>query len=193
MTKSPNVFMTGIEEVGKSWGWLLTLGTLLMVLGIVCVGTARTATTVSVFAFGWILVFSGLIWFVSAFHARSWGGVFLYMLNAIIRCATGYVLLRHPDAGAIGITMLLAVVFVVGGVFRTVAASLIKFPRWGWTVLAGAVAVILGLTLLTEWAAASTFFIGMAIGVDLVLDGSALVAFAGAIHSLYKTQTYRPA
>jgi uncharacterized membrane protein HdeD (DUF308 family) len=193
MTKSPNAFMAGIEEVGKSWGWLLALGTLLMVLGIVCVGTARTATTVSVFAFGWILVFSGLIWFVSAFQARSWGGVFLYMLNAIIRGATGYVLLRHPDAGAVGITMLLAVVFIVGGVFRAVAAGLIQFPRWGWTVLAGAVAVILGLTLLTEWAAASTFFIGMAIGVDLLLDGSALVAFAGAIHSLYKAQTYRPA
>jgi len=99
MTKASNSFMAGIDEVGKSWGWLLTLGILLMVLGIVCLGTARTATTVSILTFGWILVISGLAWFVGAFQTRSWGGVFVYMLNAIIRCATGYALLRRPDAG----------------------------------------------------------------------------------------------
>jgi uncharacterized membrane protein HdeD (DUF308 family) len=193
VAKSANGFMGGIEEVGKSWGWFLVLGMLLMVLGIVCVGTARTATTVSILTFGWILIFSGLVWFVGAFQARSWGGVFLYMLNAIIRSATGYALLRHPDAGAIAVTMLLAVLFVVGGTFRAAAASMIQFPGWGWTVLSGAVAILLGLTLLTDWAAASTFFVGLAIDVDLILDGSALVAFAGAIHSLYKVQTYRAA
>jgi uncharacterized membrane protein HdeD (DUF308 family) len=185
--------MEGIEEVGKSWGWLVVLGMLLMVLGIVCVGTARTATTVSILTFGWVLVLSGLVWFVGAFQARSWGGVFVYTLNAIIRGATGYALLRRPDAGAIAVTMLLAVLLVVGGTFRAAAASMIQFPGWGWTVLSGAVAIILGLTLLTDWATASTFFVGLAIGVDLILDGSALVAFAGAIHSLYKAQTYKAA
>ena len=106
MAKSSNGFMGGIEEVGKSWGWFLTLGIFLMVLGIVCLGTARTATTVSILTFGWILVLSGLVWFVGAFQARSWGGVFVYMLNAIIRGATGYALLRRPDAGAIAVTIL---------------------------------------------------------------------------------------
>jgi uncharacterized membrane protein HdeD (DUF308 family) len=193
VAKSSNGFMEGIEEIGKSWGWLLVLGMLLMVLGVGCVGTARTATTVSILTFGWVLVLSGLVWFVGAFQARSWGGVFVYMLNAILRCATGYALLRRPDAGAIAVTMLLAVLFVVGGTFRTLSASMIQFPGWGWTVLSGAVAILLGLTLLTDWAAASTFFVGLAIGVDLILDGSALVAFAGAIHSLYKAQTYKAA
>ena len=189
MTKISNVIMTGIEEVERSWGWFLTLGMLLMVLGIVCVGTARTATTVAVLAFGWILVLSGVVWFVGAFQARSWGGVFLYLLNAIIRVMTGYVLLRHPDAGAEGITILIASLFVVGGLFRAGAASLIQFPRWGWTVVSGAAAVILGFVLLGNWPVSSTFFIGMAIGIDLILDGSALVGFAAAIHNLYKAQT----
>jgi hypothetical protein len=29
----------------------------------------------------------------------------------------------------------------------------------------------------------------MAIGIDLIFDGAALVGFAGAIHSLFKAQT----
>ncbi len=189
MTKIYNGFMDGIEEVGKSWSWLLAIGMLLMLLGIVCLGTARTATTVSILVFGWILVFSGVAWLVGTFQARSWGGVFLYLLNAIIRGTTGYFLLRHPDAGAEAVTILLASLFVVGGIFRMVAASLIQFPRWAWTVVSGAIAVILGFVLLSDYRTSSTFFIGMAIGIDLIFDGSALVGFAGAIHSLFKAQT----
>ena len=88
---------------------------------------------------------------------------------------------------------MLAILFVVGGVFRTVVASVFQFPRWGWTVLAGAVSVILDSYLLSNWPSASTFFIGMVIGVDLILDGSALAVLAGDIHSLYNMQTYRAA
>jgi len=193
MTKDSNAFSLGMEEVGKSWGWFAVLGALLMILGVVCVGTSRTATTISILTFGWILVFSAVVWFVNAFQARGWAGVSLYLLNAIIRGVTGYLLLRHPDAGAAGITMLLASLFIVGGLFRIAAASVIQFPRWGWTAFGGVVAVVLGIILVSNWTDASTFFIGMAIGIDLILDGSALVGFAGAIHSLYKAQTYRPA
>jgi len=192
MTKFADAFSAGMEEVRKSWGWLLALGILLIVLGVVCVGMARTATTVSILVFGWILLFSGVAWFVGAFQAWSWGGVFLYLLNAILRGVTGYLLLRHPDAGAEAVTILLASLFVVGGIFRMVAAGLIQFPRWGWTVFSGAVAVILGFTLLRNWPTSSTFFIGLAIGIDLILDGSALVGFAAAIHNVFKAQL-RPA
>jgi uncharacterized membrane protein HdeD (DUF308 family) len=63
-------------------------------------------------------------------------------------------------------------------------ASCQSRARWGWTVFAGLVSVALGIFLLSTWPTASTFFIGMAIGIDLIFDGAALVGFAGAIHSL---------
>lgn len=187
MTTVSDAFSAGMEEVKKSWGWFLAIGILLVVLGVVCLATAKTATTVSILIFGWILLISGVMWLVNVFRAWTWSGVFLYLLNAIIRGATGYLLVRHPDAGAAAVTMVLAVLFVVGGIFRIAASSIIQFPRWGWTAFAGAVSVALGIMLLMNWTAASTFFIGMAIGIDLIFDGSALVGFAGAIHSVYKS------
>jgi len=193
MTKSSNVFSFEIEEIGKSWGWFLILGLLLIVLGIVCLGAARTATTVSILVFGWLLLASCVIWTVAALQARNWNGIFIYSLNAILRGAAGYLLVRYPDAGAKAVTFLLVSLFVVGGMFRVAAASVIQFPRWGWTAVSGVVAIILGSILLTNWPSSSTFFIGMAIGIDLILDGSALVGFAGAIHTLFKGQTYRTA
>ena len=80
--------------------------------------------------------------------------------------------------------MLLAALFIVGGLFRAAGASVIQFPRWGWTVFAGLVSVALGVYLVATWSTSSTFFVGIAVGIDLIFDGAALVGFAGAIHSL---------
>jgi len=184
MTTVTDLFAAGLEQVRKSWGWFLVSGILLMVLGVVCVGKAQTATTFSILALGWILAISAVFWLISSFYALSWPGFFLYLLNALIRGMTGYLLISHPDAGAEGVTMVLAVLFIVGGLFRAAAAGAIQFPRWGWTLCAGLVSVGLGIYLLATFPAASAYFIGLAIGVDLIFDGGALVGFAGAIHSL---------
>jgi uncharacterized membrane protein HdeD (DUF308 family) len=193
MTSISNLFIAGMEEVRKAWGWFLVFGVLLVVLGLACVAKAQTATTFSILALGWILAFSGVVWLAGAFRAWGWGGFFLYLLNAIIRGVIGYLLIRHPEAGAAGVTMVLAALFIVGGLFRAAGAGVIQFPRWGWMVFAGAVSVALGVILLVNWPAASAYFIGMAIGIDLALDGGALVGFAAAIRSLPKAQSYRAA
>jgi len=184
MNTISDLFAAGLDQVKRSWGWFLVFGILLMILGVACVAKAQTATTFSILALGWVLAISGVLWLVNSFYAFSWHGFFLYLLNAIIRGVTGYLLIRHPDAGAQGVTMLLAALFIVGGLFRGVGASVIQFPRWGWTVFSGLVSVVLGIYLLVSWPAATTYFIGLAIGIDLIFDGSALVGFAGAIRSL---------
>lgn len=184
MSNISSVFEAGLEELRKSWGWFLVFGILLTILGVACVVKAQTATTFSILALGWVLALSGVVWLVSSFYAWSWGGFFVYLLNAIIRGVTGYLLIRHPDAGAEGVTMLLAALFIVGGLFRAAGASVIQFPRWGWTVFAGLVSVALGVYLLATWTTSSTFFVGIAIGIDLIFDGAALTGFAGAIHGL---------
>jgi uncharacterized membrane protein HdeD (DUF308 family) len=181
--------MSGLQEVRKSWGWFLLFGILLMILGVVCVGTAHAATTVSMLVLGWILVFSGVVWLVNAFRAWNWAGFFLYLLNAVVRGVMGYLLVRHPHSGAEAITMLVAALFLIEGLFRIGVASVIQFPTWGWTVFTGICSIVLGFLLLIYWPSVSTFFIGLAIGIDLLLDGAALVGFAAAIHSLPKVSS----
>jgi len=194
MTSVSDFFAASLEQVRRSWGWFFVLGILLAVLGAVCVVKAQSATTFSVLALGWVLAISGVLWLVNAVRAFTWYGFFLYLLNAIIRGVTGYLLIRHPDAGAAGVTMALALLFIVGGLFRAAGASVVQFPRWGWTALSGLVSVALGIYLLATWTTASNYFIGMAIGIDLILDGVALIGFAGAIHSLpNKAQQLRAA
>ena len=193
MNAATDFFAAGLDQVRKSWSWFLVLGILLIVLGVLCVGSAQAATTFSILVLGWILAISGVLWLVNAFRAFSWHGFFLFLLNAIIRGATGYLLLRHPDAGAAGVTMLLASLFIVAGLFRAIAAGVIRFPRWGWTVFSGIVSFLLGATLLSRWPSASTYFIGLVIGIDLIVDGASLIGFATAIHSLPDLQLRKAA
>jgi uncharacterized membrane protein HdeD (DUF308 family) len=193
MATLSDVFASGLEQVRKSWGWFLVLGILLTILGVICIGKAQTATTFSILALGWVLAISGVVWLINSFYAYSWHGFFLFLLNAIIRGVTGYLLIRHPNAGAEGVTMLLAALFIVGGLFRGVGASVIQFPRWGWTVFSGLVSFALGVYLLATWPSASTYFIGIVIGVDLFFDGASLIGFANALHSLPQVQQRRAA
>jgi uncharacterized membrane protein HdeD (DUF308 family) len=193
MTTVTDIFAAGLDQVRRSWGWFLVFGILLTVLGVLCVGKAQTATIFSILVLGWILAISGVVWLVNAFRAFSWHGFFLFLLNGIIRGVTGYLLLRHPDAGAAGVTMLLASLFIVAGLFRAVGAGVIRFPRWGWTVFSGIVSVVLGVSLLASWPSASTYFIGMVIGIDLIFDGASLIGFATAMRSLPETQIRKAA
>ena len=193
MNAATDFFAAGLDQVRKSWSWFLVLGISLTILGVLCVGKAQTATTFSILVLGWILAISGVMWLVNAFRAFSWHGFFLFLLNGIIRGMTGYLLLRHPDAGAAGVTMLLASLFIVAGTFRAVGAGVIRFPRWAWTVFSGIVSVVLGVSLLASWPSASAYFIGLVIGIDLIFDGASLIGFATAIHNLPKPQLTKAA
>ncbi len=184
MASMSDMFMAEIAKVRKSWGWFLVVGILLMLLGALCIVKAQTATAFSILVLGWILMISGVFWLVNAFLTITWPIFFLYLLNALIRGGVGYLLIRHPNAGAEGVTMVIAILFIVGGLFRTGGSLAIKFPYWGWTLFSGLVAAALGVYILAIYPVASTFFIGIVIGVNLIFDGSALTAFASAIRSL---------
>jgi uncharacterized membrane protein HdeD (DUF308 family) len=183
-----NPFAAGINEIRSSWGWFLVLGILLMIFGAICVVGNITATFATVLVFGWLLLISGVFALVHAFQVRNWSGFLLYFLSALLRGFTGYLLIRYPAAGAVGLTLILASFFVVGGLFRAIGAAVLKFPRWGWATFSGLVSVVLGIMLLVQMPVSSIWFIGFAIGVDMIFDGASLIGFATAIHSLPKLE-----
>ena len=90
-------------------------------------------------------------------------------------------------------TLLLASLFIAAGLFRAVGAGVMRFPRWGGMACSGIVSVVLGISILVSWPSVTTYFIGLAIGIDLVFDGASLIGFATAIHSLPKLELKRAA
>jgi uncharacterized membrane protein HdeD (DUF308 family) len=179
-----NPLAAGIEEIRSSWGWFLALGILFMLFGAVCVIGDVGATFATVLVFGWILLFSGIFGLVHAFRTHSWQGFLLSLLSALFRGFAGYLLIRYPLAGAATLTLVLASLFIVGGLFRAIGAGMLKFPSWGWAVFSGIVSLGLGIMLLAQMPISSAWFIGFAIGVDLIFDGASMISFATALHKL---------
>jgi uncharacterized membrane protein HdeD (DUF308 family) len=183
----------GIEKLRKSWGWFLVLGIALVVLGVSCVAFNVIATVTTVLVFGWLLLVSGVFQLVYAFQIRTWSGTLLNLLSALFRGFTGFLLIRHPLMGAEALTVVLAAFLIVTGLFRAIASPMLKFPRWGWAVFSGAITTVLGFLLLAQMPISGIWFIGFAIGVDLICDGIATIGFAAAIHRLPKPAAFAAA
>jgi uncharacterized membrane protein HdeD (DUF308 family) len=174
----------GLEEIHDSWGWFVALGISLIVLGAVCILSEVTTTLVTVLVFGWLLLVGGVFALIQAFRTRSWSGFLLCLLSALLRGFTGYLLIRYPISGALSLTLLLASFFIVGGTFRAVGAGALQFPRWGWAVFSGIVSVALGVMLLMQLPTSSLWFIGFAIGIDFIFDGTSFIALGTALRGV---------
>src|SRR5580698_8909979 len=119
-----------LDQIHSSWGWLVALGIGLILLGTICVIGEATATFVTVLAFGWLLIGGAVLSLIQAFRAHNWSGLFLYLLSALLRGVAGYLLIRYPITGEMSLTLVLASLFIVGGLFRAIGAGALQFPQW---------------------------------------------------------------
>ncbi len=183
-TMTSGVFESIGDSARNYRGWVIFAGITSLVLGTAAVIYTGTATIASVVLFGWLLMLAGVMQIVHAFQVRTWSGFFLYLLDGIIRAAVGTLMVLYPGAGAQALTLLLSFYFIVAGVFRTIGSIVLQFPSWGWSVASGLVSVALGAMLAMQWPASGAWFIGFAVGLDLILYGWALLMFAAAVKKL---------
>ena len=89
-------------------------------------------------------------------------------------------MLRDPVLAAEALTLMLAAAFLVGGVFRIVAAVAERFPGWGWVLCNGILSVVLGLLIWQEWPWSGLWVLGLFVGIDLIVNGTiwSIVAFS---------------
>jgi uncharacterized membrane protein HdeD (DUF308 family) len=165
-------------EMIHNWGWFLVFGIVLLLLGIAAIIRSVTATVASVVFFGWLLVVASLIEFVEAFMVGKWAGFFLHLLIAILFGVVGVVMLSRPVISAEALTYVMAIFFLVTGIYQLFSAMWTHLPGWGWQALNGAVASILGFLLLAQWPVSGLYAIGLFVGIDLIFFGAAWVALA---------------
>lgn len=163
-------------DLRKKWPAFLCFGLLLVILGILAIIYAGWTTLLTVSLVGFFLIAGGILLLISAFTARKWTGVLLSILLGILYLVAGGIFLYNPGAAASGLTLLLATVFFVGGLFRMIFALAYRFdyaPLW---FLSGLIAFVLGLCILSEWPIASFWIIGVFIGIDLIVSGLGWIA-----------------
>jgi uncharacterized membrane protein HdeD (DUF308 family) len=182
-----------LENLRRKWRWFLALGIALIVLGIIALSVMPAATLATVMILGWLLVFSGVVEAAHGFHVRGWGGMFLHLAGGILGVLIGLLIVTHPVAGALAWTLLFASFFTVIGLFRIVAAIRLKFPHWGWAVFDGTITLLLGILLWADWPWSGLWFLGLSVGISLLLRGWSSVMLALAVRTLAGPQEMRRA
>ena len=173
-----------LDSLRGSWIWLLVFGVLLIIVGLVAISSAFIATLATVMIIGIILLVGGAVEIIDAFLGRRWRGFWMHLLGGLLYLALGFLMIQRPLAAAAAFTLMLAVTFFIGGIFRIIYAISERFCGWKWVLLNGFVTLILGILIWREWPESKEWVIGLFVGLDMLFDGWSLVMTALAVKSV---------
>lgn len=173
-----------MRELRNDWGWLLALGIGLVLAGVAAISVPIVATIGVVTVLGILLLAAGAVQIVSSFSCAKWSGLIVHVLVGILYAVFGFLVLENPLAGAAGLTLLIAAMFLVGGVFRIVVSLRERFPGWGWMLLNGAVTLLLGIIIWRNLGEATLVIVGLLVGIEFLFNGVTWIMLAIGLHRL---------
>lgn len=161
---------------GRSRGFLIIGGILSLIVGFLALSFPFFFSAIIVQLLGAFAFVSGLISLCVALFGRHTAHRFVAAVSALIRIAAGLALLLFVLPGVLAITLVLAVLFLLEGVFCIVGACSMKDqPGWGWLLLNGAIALGLGLMLWVRWPSDAAWVIGLFYGINSIFAGTSLL------------------
>lgn len=159
--------------------------TLLGVISIVCGTLAMLApglTGLSIaILLGVLVLIAGAVRMIWAFQASSFlRGIVAFVIGALTLVA-GAFLISEPLLASGVLTILLAVYFIVDGIFELIAA----FERrplfgWGWLLFGGIVSLLLGFIIWAQFPLSGIWAMGILIGIKLFMVGLIMITSATA-------------
>jgi uncharacterized membrane protein HdeD (DUF308 family) len=173
-----------LEAIRGNWGWILALGIILIVVGTIAVAMPFVASLASAVAFGVLLLMGGIAQLVGVFWTRDWSGFFLSLLMGVLYLVLGVLFLRDPGDALLAMTLLLACVLMVSGLFRIIGSLMYQFPFWGWTLAGGILNLVLGILIWMQWPLSGLWVIGLFVGIDMIFTGWTWVMLALALKDL---------
>ena len=158
------------------WGWIVALGVVYMLAGLVALGSVVMATVASVLVVGVMMIIAGVAEVFSAFQIKSWGKFLLWVLLGVLYIVGGFVAFENPLLAAALLTLILGASLVASGIMRIfLAFSMKRESPWIWVLLSGVITLLLGLLILARWPVSSLYILGVFLGIDLVMAGAAWI------------------
>lgn len=188
MTNRDNL-STGVrQELHRNWGWLLTLGIIFVVLGVIGViglGMVVGLTLASVLLIGILLIVGGVIQVVDSFKCRGWKAFIWHLLIGLFYVFAGGLMIYDPVLASVVITAMIAWLLIIIGIARCIMAFTIKASNgWYWLLLAGMAALVLGILILVQWPMSGFWVIGLFIAIEMMINGWSYIFLALAMRKI---------
>ena len=169
--------MNELKEAAKEGGKNMTVfGIIAIILGIFAMlAPGLTGISVAILV-GVIVLVAGIVRIIWAFQAGSLGKGLLMFVIGGLTLLCGIALLANPLFASGVLTVMLAVYFILDGIFEIVA-SVQLHPRagWGWMLFGGIVSIWLGIMIWRQFPLSGVWAIGILLGIKLFFVGLIMV------------------
>jgi len=171
-----------VEIVRHASTWSVVWGVLLIIFGILAIGSPMVAAIAVSTVIAWLIVLAGVIHLVVAFHAHRAGSLIWKLLVGIAYLCFGVYLLLHPLLGVASLTLVLACLFLIEGILNIVLFFRMRSMRGSsWVLIDGIVTLLLGLMIYLQWPSSSAWAIGTLVGISMLISGITRVMLSLAV------------
>jgi uncharacterized membrane protein HdeD (DUF308 family) len=170
--------------------WSIVWGVLLIVFGALAVGSPFVAAVAVNVFIAWLIVLAGVVHLILAFHAHGAGGLIWKLLVGLAYVCFGVYLIMHPVLAVASLTLLLASLFLIEGIFDIVLFFQMRSMRGSsWVLIDGIITLLLGLLIYMQWPSSSAWAIGTLVGVSMIISGVTRVMLSLAVRKTAETMT----
>src|SRR6202163_4566918 len=181
---------TPVDIVRQASTLSIVWGVLLIVFGMVAIGSPFLAAVAVNLVIPWLIVLAGVVHSLLPFRAHGAGSMIWKLLVGLAYVFFGAYLLLHPLLGVASLTLVLASLFLIEGVLDVVLYFNLRPARGaGWVLFDGLVTLLLALFIGFHWPSSSAWAIGTLVGVSMIMSGVARVMMSLGIRKLTETAT----
>lgn len=176
---------TGREDLQRNWRWLLGLGVVWIVLGVLAIAMPLAAGIALELVLGAVLLVGGISQTFHAFMNRAWDGFAAQILGAVLAIVAGGLLLFFPMQGVITLTLLLGGFFVATGIIRVILGLQHRgLGGWGLLLASGVLGILIGILILAGWPSSALWAVGLLAGIELIFAGVSLSILGAALRRI---------
>jgi uncharacterized membrane protein HdeD (DUF308 family) len=174
-------------EASKNWVWLLFLGILFIILGVIGLGRLFALSLAGAMFFGVLIIIGGMAQFVEAVKCTGWKSLAYHVLIGVLYMVGGVFVIWNPLAAKLLLTWILAAVFIAVGIIRVIMAFQMRDTgSWFVPLLGGIVSIVLGGLIMANWPLSGLFVIGLFIAIELITNGWSYIFIALAARKASK-------
>lgn len=136
------------QSMQSKWGWFLVLGIVLILCGALAVALPAVSTFAASVVLGVVLSIAGLVKIIQSLQLKEWSGFIWRELTGAVELVGGVLIYLNPLKGALAITLLIALVFLVQGLGQIALAFRVRLqPGWRWLLISGITALLASAAL----------------------------------------------
>ena len=175
----------GAETFETNWRPLALAGGFVTLLGLTAITLPFGTGIALAYVVGAALLVSGLVHAGHAVSSDGWTGSLWQALVGVASIIAGALIVFNPVVGLVSVTLVaIAYLFADGLAELWTSLRMESGSGRGWIAVSGALSLALGVFLWAGFPGDALWFVGVVVGVSLLMTGLSMIAIAYGVRGM---------